>query len=296
MQYALICTSTNSGVGGCLGTAGTIGTWNLTTFFIQQRDGLFATAYNGYLYVVGGLGGASANDCTATSNYCNGVQKAEINTNGSLGTWSYVTTFTQARYLLSGDVYNGNLYISGGTSGTSLNDCTATTDYCTGIQYAGLQSIPRVGKYSMLVNMGQGLNATPAAIIITGTNTGNTGTGGLSGLGGMSVQYENGTATCAVLSPPTTVNLGPQEMAFAYKLLFTSDGCSNITNQGVYAWVHFNLDDSQTASYPDSLGNLTTVTAFQIYYHAADSARLRGGMSLQNGVQQSLDAPPATTQ
>jgi hypothetical protein len=112
----------------------------------------------------------------------------------------------------------------------------------------------------------------------------------------MNITYENGTSSCSALSAPTTVDLGAQEMGAAYKFLFTADGCGNTTNQGEYAWVHFALDDSQTATFPDSGGNHTTVTAFQMFYHAASSTRLRGGMTLQNGVLQSLDAPPATTQ
>ena len=334
VDYALICTGSNSGTGGCGATAGTIGTWHTTSSLLTAADWAGVTESNGYLYSVGGCGsvGACGSSTTnmveyaainsngtlgswsSTSSLYTGtgeigavvddgylyelagvtssgnsavVGEAAINTNGSLGNWAYTTSVPNAVQEQTVMTYDGYVYQIGGVvSGTN----TATTNY------AALNSIPRVGNYSMLVNLGNGLNVTPAAIIITGTNTGNPGTGGLSGLGGMNIQYENGTATCSVLSPPTTVKLGPQEMATAYNLLFTNDGCSHITNQGVYAWVHFNLDDSLTASYPDSLGNHTTVTAFQIYYHAADSARLRGGLTLQNGIQQSLDAPPSTTQ
>ena len=60
-------------------------------------------------------------------------------TNGTIGTWAYTTSFTQARYDQSAIVYNGYLYITGGRSGTSANDCTAADPYgaylCNGNQY-----------------------------------------------------------------------------------------------------------------------------------------------------------------
>jgi hypothetical protein len=288
VQYASISSNGSlSKPSGCPALASGNSIWCETTAFPNARQGLSAVAYDGYLYISGGQASASSGDCTATSDYCNGVYYAPISNNGSLGgVWTLSTVLPQALSSATASVYNGYVYELGGTNGT-----TRSTVY-----YDGVNSIPRVGQYSMLVNLGNGVNVTPDAIVVNGTNTGNPGTGGLAGLGGMTIQYENGTATCSTLSAPTTVNLGPQEMGAAYNFLFTKDGCGNTTNQGEYAWVHFNLDDSQTATFPDINGNHTTVTGFQIFYHPAVSTRLRGGMTLQNGVNQSLDAPPSTTQ
>jgi hypothetical protein len=61
---------------------------------------------------------------------------------------------------------------------------------------------------------------------------------------------------------------------------------------GRYAWVRYILDDSETASFPDVNGNHTSVTGYNLYYHPASSARLRGGATFSNGSLQTLDAPP----
>jgi N-acetylneuraminic acid mutarotase len=257
-----------------INTNGTIGSWSTTTSLLQSTSQSISVAYDGYLYLIGGI---------ASSTYST-VEYAPINSDGTIGSWSTTTNLPVAEYVTSAAVYNGYIYDLGGYPVT------------TTVNVAALYSIPRVGQYSMLVNLGNGLNVTPTAIVINGTNAGNPGAGGLAGLGGITVQYENGTAACSALSVPTAVDLKPQDLGIAYNFLFTKDGCNNTTNQGEYAWVHFNLDDSQTATFPDINGNHTTVTVFQIYYHPASSTRLSGGMTLQNGVLQSLDAPPTTTQ
>jgi hypothetical protein len=157
-----------------------------------------------------------------------------------------------------------------------------------------------------LLNLGNGVNVTPSAIVVNGSNTGNPGRGNLAGTGfgngGLTVSYQNGAASstaCATtaLSSPTLVNFAPTSpFGTGYNFLFTTDGCGNATNMGQYAWLYFTLDDSQTATFPDAASNHTTITGFQVFYHAATSQRMRGGMTVQNGVIQSLDAPPATTQ
>lgn len=218
------------------------------------------------------------------------VYYAPINSNGSLGSWTATTSLPNATDAATSIVYNGYVYELGGCAGSGTCSSTAT------VYYAGLNSIPHVGQYSMLVNLGNGMNVTPVAIVVNGTNSGNPGIGGLSGLGGMTIQYRNGTTGCSAFSPTSTVDLGEQELATPYKLVFTADGCGNPTGLGEYAWIHFTLDDSQTASFPDVNSNHTTITGFQIFYHPAASLRLRGGMTVQNGVQSSLDAPPTATQ
>jgi hypothetical protein len=153
---------------GTIGT-GLVGTWNFTsastndgatfnTGFTQARYGHSSVAYNGYLYVIGGISSTSFNDCTVAL-YCNGVQYAPINSNGTIGAWHYthantddsttfVAGFTQPRYGHTSVVYNGYLYVIGGLSGTSANDCTATSNYCNGVQYAPINSNGTVGTWS----------------------------------------------------------------------------------------------------------------------------------------------------
>ena len=67
---------------------------------------------------MGGGSGSSGNDCTATYNYCNGVQYLQIN-NGGTGTiasWNTDSSnpLPQALYGSATAVYNGYIYILGG--------------------------------------------------------------------------------------------------------------------------------------------------------------------------------------
>jgi hypothetical protein len=149
---------------------GTIGTWNYTaggsscstwalpcsTGFIQGRYQQTSMVYNGYLYIIGGEATSSGNDCTSTNLYCNGVQFAPINANGTIGTWNYTaggsscstwtlpcsTGFMQPRGLLTAVAYNGYAYLIGGTSGTSGNDCIYSALFaCGGVQFASLNTL-----------------------------------------------------------------------------------------------------------------------------------------------------------
>lgn len=96
-----------------INTNGTVGTWNTATYFANARYGHAAVAYNGYLYILGGDTGSRTNN----------VQRATINlSNGSLGSWTNMTSFATARYLHTAEVYNGYMYVIGGdTSGATTN-------------------------------------------------------------------------------------------------------------------------------------------------------------------------------
>ena len=110
---------------------GTIGTWSTTTAFNTVRTNHSTVAYNGFLYVIGGLNGGS--------NELNTVQYAPVNANGTVGTWSATTAFTNGRDGHASVAYNGYLYVVGGYNGTlSLND----------VQYAPINSDGTVGTWS----------------------------------------------------------------------------------------------------------------------------------------------------
>jgi N-acetylneuraminic acid mutarotase len=117
VQYALICTGSNSGTGGCGATAGTVGSWHFThastddgTTFqagFTLSGGRYhhaSTVYNGYIYVLGG-----ADDVGGFSD----VRYAPLNGNGTVGTWNStaslgVTTDTDVAV-----AYKGYIYIYG---------------------------------------------------------------------------------------------------------------------------------------------------------------------------------------
>ncbi len=145
-----------------INTNGTIGSWTATTTFpssnptMPARDGFASVVYDGYLYVMGGLGPASTGDCNSAS-YCNGVFYAPINANGTIGSWTATTTFPSsnptmpARIYMDAVAYNGYLYITGGASGSSSGDCTASLNsfyYCNGVFYAPINANGTIGSWT----------------------------------------------------------------------------------------------------------------------------------------------------
>ncbi len=104
--YALLCTGSNSGIGGCTSTAGTVGTWNTTSSLLYPGNEAAVVAYNGYMYFMGGL---------VASGY---VEYVVINADGSLGAWALTTSLPGGVTTFpAGTAYNGYMYILGGYIG-----------------------------------------------------------------------------------------------------------------------------------------------------------------------------------
>ena len=135
---------------------GTIGTWQYTYNsassggfvggFTTTRAYFGTVAYNGYLYINGGV--------DSIGNALGDVQYAPINPNGTIGTWQYtynsassggfVGGFTTARDTQASVANNGYLYVIGGAdnSGNSLND----------VQYAPINPNGTIGTWQYTYN------------------------------------------------------------------------------------------------------------------------------------------------
>ena len=119
-----------------INTDGSVGTCvQQTNAFTTARDQHTSVVYNGYLYVIGGIGTANAAGCDA-SGYCGDIQHCPINIDGSVGTCvQQLTAFTTARYGHTSVAYNGYLYVIGGYSGAYQSDtqhCPINTDGSVG--------------------------------------------------------------------------------------------------------------------------------------------------------------------
>ncbi len=90
--------------------AGTLGSWNSETPFPRRVESHTAVAFDGYIYVLGGMGGPGI------SYAHDEVTSVKVNFNGSLGPWTNTTSFTTGRYLHAAaiDRDKGNIYIIGG--------------------------------------------------------------------------------------------------------------------------------------------------------------------------------------
>ena len=93
--------------------------WYTDSGLSSTRSSLGAIAYNNRMYIVGGLTG------TGTGSPVSTVQIANINPNGTLGSWSSSTSLSGAVYGNDTQVYNDRLYIIGGASSVGGAPLTA---------------------------------------------------------------------------------------------------------------------------------------------------------------------------
>ena len=140
VQYALICTGSNNGVGGCGATAGTVGTWTNTTGFDIARSGLTSVAMNGRMYIFNGQSPGRGD-----------MQYTPISSNGGLGKWENGTDTGGTSYIYGQGVaaYNGFVYLVGGLAGAGYSNTTT---------YAGIGSNQMEGSFSKLINFGSSTN------------------------------------------------------------------------------------------------------------------------------------------
>lgn len=90
---------------------GTVGTWMTTTSFTNVRSAHSTVVYQGYLYIMGGYNSSFVNQSD--------VQYAQINANGSLGSWATTTSMATARFGMRAFAYNGNVYYVGGSNSSA---------------------------------------------------------------------------------------------------------------------------------------------------------------------------------
>lgn len=110
---------------------GTIGTWNTTNAFTASigRADFSAFAYQGFMYVVGGVSGSAT--------YYNDVRYASIASNGTLGAWADGgNNFTTARAGLTSVAYNGYIYVLGGETAAATSSSASVVNTTAQDQYA----------------------------------------------------------------------------------------------------------------------------------------------------------------
>jgi hypothetical protein len=308
--------------------SGTIGTWNTTTSLPIALDNTTSVINNNYIYVIGGCTadsgiGVNANTCTSFSST---VYYNTIYSNGALGsTWSTTTALPTALDTATSVINNGYLYEIGGYSSSGevstvysalLNPSNGTIgswntapalsqalDQASTVVYNG--NLYELGGYN---SSGNGvttdytgtlanLDVSPTQIVVNGINSGNPGIGeiGVPGTGGISVQYAEAGYSCVTFDSLSALDTGrATQLANPFTFLPYTNSCGVATNLSSYVWLHFMLDDSQTATFPDVSGNHTSVTdyTYTVYYHPDSYNRLRGGASFSNGSPQTLDTIP----
>jgi hypothetical protein len=99
---------------------GTLGAWQPTSSMITERSTHAAVVVNNYIYVLGGT--------STTIGSLNTVERALINSNGSLGTWQAATSMITARCYPTGVTMHGYIYVIAGAGCTVPLPVYATTE------------------------------------------------------------------------------------------------------------------------------------------------------------------------
>jgi len=209
------------------------------------------TAYDGYLYVLGGGAPGTTEGNT--------VYYASINSNGTLGTWQTPTgTLLNTRNNAASIAYNGYLYVIGGVSKASnsppyYNSCNtvSSSTTCPDVQYSAVGTIARVGQYSKVLNLGNSLNIS--ANQVTSTNT----------YGGA-----NSTVTVSSIGAGANGSFG------------VTTAKANCGQAIQYIKITINFDDSLAVAFgpnPENSSSVQTLTVNYSLTHPAPSIRLRGG-------------------
>jgi N-acetylneuraminic acid mutarotase len=135
-----------------LNSDGTVGTWNTSANALPQVDAAATSVtYNGYVYVMSG--NAAGTDLDT-------VYYAQLNSNGSVGTWNTsANVLPQAMHYAASVTYNGYVYFMGGYN----NSGTQNTVY-----YAQLNSNGSVGTWNTSANVLPSATDNATAVVNNG--------------------------------------------------------------------------------------------------------------------------------
>lgn len=279
-QYALICTGNNAGQGGCSSTAGSVGTWTLSTnstnFYSVDsqvnRAEAGMVAYQGYMYIFGGFN-------ATTNGFVSDTLYAPILANGDLGNWA--TTASMPNGGSSDAVaYNGHVYVGLtciATQGALQSGCSAATNILVGTiaPTGGISTWSTTGvttpTYSVLgPTLGVPRPAMTVAngyLYIMGGGANNTST---SAVVSYAPLLSNGSVGAAVTTTPLISSNGRTDISAAFYngYLYTVGGIYNVNtadSSTYYAKIDAAASDSRVPGY-GGLPTPTTWTTSSTHY------------------------------
>lgn len=238
-------------------------------------------AYDGMVYRGGGNFAVSA---SGTIGNDNSMEINAILSNQAIGpnTWHYILPMPEGRSWHSMFAYNGRLYIVNGCTsttgaaeagGTLIRPICSSGTYLSTEKHADINSIARVAHYSRLLD--SDVDVYPTKLVVNGS-LGNSLTSSIS------VSYQTAQNGSPIFSntqnPSITVGMPVSVLA------------SDSTKRDRYYWLFLTIDDSGSASFPDTSQSFSNSLA--LYYHPNTAKRLKGGKTFTGGVQQGLDASP----
>jgi hypothetical protein len=127
---------------------GTVGAWTQRASFTNGRMRHGTVVANGFLYILGGQ--------LSPTSYASDVQKAYLNSDGALGSWSATTAFTTGRRQFGAVAARGYMYVIGGmdVGGNILAD----------VQYALVNDDGTLGSWATTATLGNGRYSHDATV------------------------------------------------------------------------------------------------------------------------------------
>ncbi len=269
-----------------------------TSTFVGARQELNALGYNSALYIIGGFDG---------TNNLGDVQYSVINTNGSLGAFTYTNYQDQLQRSRQAVAANGFLYTIGDeSSGTQVQYLPINANHTLGEQSrASSAGMPNAHTHGQVVfnkgyfyalggctlsgstcstaianvdYVGQKANARIghySKMFNTEVNTSPTLVQ-VNGTGQYLIEIRTAAVGAPILGVPQVVS-----PAYASKFYFLQALDQNGTDVGIAYdyYVFLTIDDSQTGGFPDTVSSATDIN---VYYHANPGRRLRHGASFTN--------------
>jgi len=116
--------------------------WSATSSLNVPRQMLAAVAVNNWIYAIGGLNSGGATVAL--------VEMAQINPDGSLGSWITTSSLNVSRANIHAVSYNGYLYVAGGTSGYP-----GKFDQLSSVEYAKINPDGTLVSWTLATSMNQ---------------------------------------------------------------------------------------------------------------------------------------------
>jgi hypothetical protein len=288
-------------------TSAGIGTWQTGTSFTTARFAHATVAYDSVLYVIGGS--------TAANALLSDVQYAPINSDGSIGSWTFTSPIPVRRYL-SAMGANGHLYVTGGTDtgtnaksdvlitsvssngalgswmstgGFTTSRFGAQTVYYNGYLYevAGRHAVSTYQndvEYSPLSSIPRVAHYSKLIDLGSVVNVLSITYNGTLPGGTSSIVYHGAGSNAVFSTSGTANNIAP------------TGQCTGNLSGIRYVWALITLDDSTGVGtdgvFADGNGtsaNLTDFTVNYNSYHPQNITRMRNGLTVQAGTLGSLD-------
>ncbi len=245
---------------------GTIGAWQSTTNLPAARQDFSSTAYNGYLYMFGGVLGSGA--------ITNDVRYAKIDPAGATTTFGTTSQIGAVRALPCSVAYNGYIYVIGGSTSDSGSNNTTT------VYRATINADGTIGTYGTVTALPQakgsaGCTVANGYLYVVGGYTGTSSNSGtvryvkINSNGTLASSWSNGTTLPSGNVGRVTVSYtAGNGTAYLYEVGSSLNGASNrlvhyaSLNAGTGAVGSWNSTSSLISNYRD---RYVTITNGRIY-------------------------------